>query len=396
MSGQNAEYALQYGASQINAGGGIDIKGTNYTVDVVPVDVTSDVSSAPSLIATALSQYNFSGVILNADFAYQLNQIFDTYKMPMINNGIIPTEDKYNYSWETSTNLFGLLPDDISFMQYLNNISPVTNIGVICDTTGFGEAQCPTWNSTAYALHESPVLYTFVNTPMSPADVGPIVTKVLDSKVNYLFVAIFDVGSIELLTEALRADGYTGAIVGMGPGWSGGAVHDAIGSAINGAFVGDCWLPDLTPALTSYITSKTGVTPLGASGCAYGELYELVDAIIAAGSAKTAAVEQELGVIRITSGPAWQTFGGFGWVGFNTTNHRGADTAYWGQWINQTFHTIFPAAFAKAQVVWPYTYTSTTAPVPVALSLLPQSLTGICLLGTAVTVSNRRNKPDIS
>jgi len=365
VSGTQVDEAVQFAASQVNAAGGVDIRGVNYTVDVVPVDITSDVSNAPSLISTALSEHNFSGVISDTDFSNQLNGVFESAKMPFMNNAVEPSENSFNYSFETSTDVTGITPITNAFFKWLNAVSPVTNIGIICDNTGFGQAFCPAFNATAYYIGQKPLLDTTVNTPMTAADAAPLATKILSLNVKFVILPILDVGSVELLIETLRGDGYTGAIMGNGPAYSGGTIRNAVGSAINGLFDGDCCFSDLTPALTSYIQGKTGQIPLGAAIAGYGQFYIYVYAMIAAQSAKVQDVWNELKVIHITSGEAYRVFGGFGPVDFSTTSHRGNDSSYFAEWINGSQHTIFPTSFATAKVVWPLPTSSVSSTLPI-------------------------------
>jgi len=173
------------------------------------------------------------------------------------------------------------------------------------------------------------------------------------------------VGSIELLIQTLRGDGYSGALMGVGPGYSGGTVAQAVGSGINGLFDGDCCFSDLTPALTSYIQGKTGQIPLGAAIAGYGQFYIYVDAIMAAQSAKVQDVWNELKVIHITSGEAFRVFGGFGPVDFSTATHRGNDSSYFAEWINGSEHTIYPTSFATAKAVWPLPTSSVSSTLPI-------------------------------
>ncbi|MCL5069230.1 MAG: hypothetical protein M1368_12895, partial [Thaumarchaeota archaeon] len=91
--------------------------------------------------------------------------------------------------------------------------------------------------------------------------------------------------------------------------------------------------------------------PTSHAGFAYGCLWVVVDGMLQANSANSVQLQQALASIHITSGPAFTTLGP---LQFATDTHRNIyNPLFAGQFINGTLHTVYPARFATAKVVWP-------------------------------------------
>ncbi len=361
ISGQYAQdggqtlAAVQIGAAEVNAKGGVDIGGTNYTLNVISADVGSDPSQAPSLASAALSQTSFLAAIGPdiSGMSLAIEPAFETAKVPWVEGGISNSlsSGQYKYFFSTSPNVTVAGNFEVTFMQYLNSISPIKSFAIFYENSEYGQG---TANSTEHALVAAgfnPSVYTSYPTPLSAADAASLATAAKQANVQFILPISNSVTDGETIMQAMKAQNVTADVFGEGPAF-GPDIVSAIGSAANYVLDNDGWFPDIAPTFAASFLNKTGNIADVSGGSAYNEFWALVGGLQGASAATTLAVQQSLETMRLTTGPAVQYLGGP--VQFSSATHRMLNAPLFvAQDINGTYHTVYPASVATATVVWP-------------------------------------------
>ena len=375
MSGQYASdggqtlAAVQIGASEVNAKGGVDIAGKNYTLNVISVDISSDASQAPSLADSALSRTNFTAVISSdiSGMSLAVEPIFEKHQVPWIEGGIsnhlsavnsTGNGPQYKYFFSTSPNVTVAGNFENTFLQYLNSISPVKSLAVFYENSEYGVGTANSTNSALTASGFKPTVYQSYPTPLTAADASSLATAAKQANVQFVIPISNSMSDGEVIMQALKAQGVSAVIFGQGPAF-GPDLVSAVGSAANYVMDNDGWFPDLAPSFAQSFHAKTGSAAEVTAGTAYIQLLVLVQALQQATAPTAAATQIALENVHITSGFVFQTYGP---VSFSPLTHRYQNSPLFvAQDINGTYHTVYPSQFATAKVVWPpITNASTT------------------------------------
>ena len=359
--GAQAKAAMQIGVNQVNAGGGVDIAGKNYTLNLIAVDIGSDASQAPTLAGAALAKDNLTGAIGPdiSGMSLAIEGSFENYKVPWIEGGISNSLSAvnstgngpvYKYFFSTSYNVTIAGNVASSFVQTLNSISPIKSFAIFYENSEYGVGTANATYQTLKAAGFTANVYQSYPTPLTAADAASIATAAKQANVQLVIPISNSQSDGEIMAQALHTQGVTAEIFGQGPAF-GPTYAKAIGSAANYVLDNDGWFPDLAPAFANQFNQTTGTPATVTAGTTYIQFYVLVDAMEHATAATPQAVQQSLTTIDIKSGLAYQMYGE---ISFSPTTHRDPIAPIFiAQDLNGTFHTVYPTNLATAKLVWP-------------------------------------------
>ncbi|MHB1909317.1 MAG: ABC transporter substrate-binding protein [Nitrososphaerales archaeon] len=359
--GAQAKAAMQIGVKQINSGGGVNIAGTNYTLNLITVDIGSDASAAPGLADAALSTDNFVGAIGSdiSGMSLAVEGNFETHQVPWIEGGIsnllsavnsTGNGPQYKYFFSTSYNVTVAGNVATTFVQKLNAISPVKSFAIFYENSEYGVGTANATYTSLKAAGFNASVYQSYPTPLTAADAASIATAAKQANVQLVIPISNSQADGELLAQALHTQGVNAAVFGQGPAF-GPTYAQAIGSSANYVFDNDGWFPDLAPAFASQFYAATGTNATVTAGTTYIQLWVLVAAMQKASAPTAQAIQQSLASIDLKSGPAFQMYGE---IKFSTTTHRDINAPIFiAQDLNGTFHTVYPQSLATGTLVWP-------------------------------------------
>jgi branched-chain amino acid transport system substrate-binding protein len=361
QDGQQLAAALQLDVAQVNGGGGVDIGGTNYTLNLIDVDITSDATQAPTVAANALSNDNIQAAIGPdiSGMSLAIEPAFESAHVPWIEGGISNSLSAlnstgngpaYQYFFSTSPNVTTAGNFELTFMNYLNGISPLSRYGIVYEQSEYGTGTANSTNVQLSAAGYKPVLYQSYPTPLTASDAASLATAIKQANLQFLLPISNSISDGETLMQALKAQNVTIDIFGEGPAF-GPDLISAIGSAANYVMDNDGYFPDLAPQFASAFLNKTGNIADVSGLSANTEFWTLIQVLQNAKSPSSADILHSFETIDITSGPAYQLLGH---IQFSSLSHRDIyGPLFVAQDINGTYHTVYPASFATAKVVWP-------------------------------------------
>jgi len=236
------------------------------------------------------------------------------------------------------------------FLQYLNSISPIKSLAIVYENSEFGVGAGNSTYADLKAAGFPITLYQSYPTPLTAADASSVATAIKAANAQIVIPLSNSIADGELLMQNIRAQGMNSVIFGEGPAF-GPDLIPAIGSSANYLMDNDGWFPDLAPAFSSQFLSMTGSPAEVAAGTAYIQFWVLIQALKQATAPTGVAIDQALDNVHITSGIVYQMYGNFL---FSPLTHRDPNAPLFvSEDINGTYHTVFPAQFATAPIVWP-------------------------------------------
>jgi branched-chain amino acid transport system substrate-binding protein len=227
-------------AQEINAKGGIDIKGQKYPVKLVYADAQSNPAAGAAAAERLITQEKVDFILgpYSSGVTLAVAPVVDKYKVPMITGSAespLIWRNKFKYT-------FGTIPP-INFtgatsIKTLTDLKPAPKtIAIIGSNDAFSKATAEAYKAAAEAAKLKVLKYSIVP---SGQDMTPLLSAVRSMKPDIIAFGGHDEEHVKFV-KALRQIGYTPKALLMHCGITDKAFTDAVGKDGEQIFGTTCW-----------------------------------------------------------------------------------------------------------------------------------------------------------
>lgn len=227
-------------AQEVNAQGGIDVKGKKYPVKLVYADAQSNPSAGAAAAERLITQENVDFILgpYSSGVTLAVAPVVDKYKVPMITGSAespLIWKNKFKYT-------FGTIPP-INFtgatsIKTLTEMKPAPKtIAIIGSNDAFSKATAEAYKAAAEAAKLKVLKYSIVP---SGQDMTPLLSAVRSMKPDIIAFGGHDEEHVKFV-KALRQIGYTPKALLMHCGITEKAFIDAVGKDGDQVFGTTCW-----------------------------------------------------------------------------------------------------------------------------------------------------------
>jgi len=245
-------------AQEVNAKGGIDIKGKKYPVKLIYADAQSNPAAGAAAAERLITQEKVDFILgpYSSGVTLAVAPVVDKYKIPMITGSAespLIWKNKFLYT-------FGTIPP-INFtgatsIKTLLDLKPTPKtIAIIGSNDAFSKATAEAYKSAAEAAKLKVLKFSIVP---SGQDMTPLLSAVRSMKPDLIAFGGHDEEHVKFI-KALRQIGYTPKALLMHCGITDKAFTDAVGKDGEQVFGTTCWTG----------TAKTKSTILWKNAAAY-------------------------------------------------------------------------------------------------------------------------------
>ena len=254
-------------AQEVNAKGGIDIKGTKYPVKLVYADAQSNPAAGAAAAERLITQEKVDFILgpYSSGVTLAVAPVVDKYKVPMVTGSAespLIWRNKFKYT-------FGTIPP-INFtgatsIKTLLEMKPTPKtIAIIGSNDAFSKATAEAYKSAAEAAKLKIVKYSIVP---SGQDMTPLLSAVRSMRPDIIAFGGHDEEHVKFV-KSLRQIGYTPKALLMHCGITDKAFTDAVGKDGEQIFGTTCWTG--TAKTKSKILWPTAAAYAAASQKAFG------------------------------------------------------------------------------------------------------------------------------
>jgi branched-chain amino acid transport system substrate-binding protein len=227
-------------AQEVNARGGIEIKGKKYPVKLVYADAQSNPAAGAAAAERLITQEKVDFILgpYSSGVTLAVAPVVDKYKVPMITGSAespLIWRNKFKYT-------FGTIPP-INFtgaqsIKTLMEMKPTPKtIAIIGSNDAFSKATAEAYKSAAEAAKLKVLKYSIVP---SGQDMTPLLSAVKSMKPDIIAFGGHDEEHVKFV-KALRQIGYTPKALLMHCGITDKAFTDAVGKDADMVFGTTCW-----------------------------------------------------------------------------------------------------------------------------------------------------------
>lgn len=227
-------------AQEVNAQGGIDVKGKKYPVKLVYADAQSNPSAGAAAAERLITQEQVDFILgpYSSGVTLAVAPVVDKYKIPMITGSAespLIWKNKFKYT-------FGTIPP-INFtgatsIKTLTEMTPAPKtIAIIGSNDAFSKATAEAYKAAAEAAKLKVLKYSIVP---SGQDMTPLLSAIRSMKPDIIAFGGHDEEHVKFV-KALRQIGYTPKALLMHCGITEKAFIDAVGKDGDQVFGTTCW-----------------------------------------------------------------------------------------------------------------------------------------------------------
>lgn len=350
--------AVEMAVDDVNAAGGIRALG-GARLRLVTVDSTSepatDVASAQRLASTTKVVAAVGMGI--SPLTIPVQPVFERAQIPLLVHSIAPaiTSSGYRYTFRMAPTGTQFGETQVAFFTALNSIYQLglTRAAVVYENSAYGTSTAEPIK--ALAKNAGIDLVLFESYPHGLTDASSVVTEIRRANPQVLFPVGYTTDA-ELIINTMAVQRLRPLIIGGGAGFIWPAMGKDLGEKMNGLTSVASWNWDskhirLRPDLWSIVTryqKRYGTFMPEHSGMAYAEVWAVVEAINASGSADTAKIRDALHALDFTHGAT--TLMQPGHVKFNEQGQNTYAHPVMVQWGGGAPHTVYPAEDASQKV----------------------------------------------
>jgi branched-chain amino acid transport system substrate-binding protein len=227
-------------AQEVNARGGIEVKGKKYLVKLLYADAQSNPAAGAAAAERLITQEKVDFILgpYSSGVTLAVAPVVDKYKVPMITGSAespLIWRNKFKYT-------FGTIPP-INFtgatsIKTLADLKPAPKtIAIIGSNDAFSKATAEAYKAAAEAAHLKVLKYSIVP---SGQDMTPLLSAVRSMKPDIIAFGGHDEEHVKFV-KALRQIGYTPKALLMHCGITDKAFTDAVGKDGEQIFGTTCW-----------------------------------------------------------------------------------------------------------------------------------------------------------
>ncbi len=350
--------AVEMAVDDVNAAGGIRVLG-GARLRLVIVDSTSDpatdVAAAQRLVSTTKVVAAVGMGI--SPLTIPVQPVFERAEVPLLVHSIAPaiTSSGYHYTFRIAPTGTQFGETQVAFFKALNSIYQLglTRAAVVYENSAYGTSTADPIK--ALAKNAGIDLVLFESYPHGLTDASSVVTEIRRANAQVLFPVGYTTDA-ELIINTMTVQRLHPLIIGGGAGFIWPAMGKDLGEKMNGLTSVASWnwdskhiklRPDLWAIVTRYQT-RYGTFMPEHSGMAYAEVWAVVEAINAAGSADTVKIRDALHALDFTHGA--MTLVQPGHVRFSEQGQNTYAHPVMVQWGGGAPHTVYPAGDASQKV----------------------------------------------
>lgn len=254
--GAAIKMAAEILADDVNAKGGLDVDGKNYTVKIIPYDDQYKPAEGLAAYNRLVNQDGVKYVLVVASgstLAIKKNAEDD--KVVVLTSGIAPAiiDDQTKFIFRLNSVTSDFMP---GYAKWVGDNLQVKKIACLNpnDDTGWSQAKATTENFKKNGLEVvSAEMYE-----RTTKDFAPILTKVIDASPDIIDVGVSSPASAAGIIRQARDLGYKGRFMSTGgAGWSG--IVDAIGKEAAEGLVNLLYADPANPAFKELVAKYTKV-----------------------------------------------------------------------------------------------------------------------------------------
>lgn len=353
QAGQNSLRGIQLVAKNINDAGGIKSMG-GATIHLVVRDSTSDPSSAIAAMQQLITSSHPLAIIgaYASSLTLAASPVSERAEIPLLTTSFADDLTKRGFKY-----IFRIPPPASevggSQMSYAVDVAnsvgkPLKRVAIIYENDAYGTSQAEGLQKQAKALGLDVVLFQGYSKAITNAT--PLVQKIGDAKPDALFPVSYLSDGVQII-RGLKSSGVNVPVFAGVGGFVEPDFESSLGSLVNGVFTADVSSPDAYGSFGQQYKQAYG-TFMPQEAHDNGVLMGIVAAALEAHPTTSAVnLGATLHAMDFTTGLAAQMPGGH--VKFDATGSNTVAKPVLAQWQNSSLVTVWPAAEAGHQPVWP-------------------------------------------